>query len=145
MIRPEEAKGCLRFSMNDQDAAIEVEHTVGRRIGLQESSRFNPRSDLPGLDRHCETCPKSGGYLTNENSGLGLRIHTDTTFEPHFSIGDLAVRWKLSRETVRQLVKNDPGVVKIRNGPAKTMTRYSIPESAARRIHARLFNPADER
>jgi hypothetical protein len=67
----------------------------------------------------------------------------DTTFERHFSIGELAETWNYSRETVRQIVKDEPGVVKVRNGPRKTMTRYSIPESVARRIHTRLLNPAE--
>jgi hypothetical protein len=65
----------------------------------------------------------------------------DTTFERHFNIDELAAIWKYSRETVRQLVKDEPGVIKVRNGPRKTMTRYSIPESVARRIHTRLLNP----
>ena len=65
----------------------------------------------------------------------------DTTLERHFSIGELAQTWNLSRETIRQLVKNEPGVLKVRNGPRKAMTRYSIPESVARRIHTRLSNP----
>jgi len=49
--------------------------------------------------------------------------------------------WKLSRETIRQLVKDDPEVAKVRNGRRKAMTRYSIPESVARRIYTRLLNP----
>jgi len=65
----------------------------------------------------------------------------DTTFERHFSIAELANIWNYSRETVRQLVKDDPGVAKVRKGLRKTMTRYSIPESVARRIHTRLLNP----
>ena len=67
---------------------------------------------------------------------------SDTTFEAHFSIADLARQWKLGRETVRILVKDEPGVLKIRLGRRRAMTRYSVPESAARRIHTRLFNPA---
>jgi len=67
---------------------------------------------------------------------------TDTTFEPHYSIGDLAKQWRLGRETVRLLVKDEPGVVKIRLGRNKVMTRYSIPESVARRVHTRLFHTA---
>ncbi len=74
-------------------------------------------------------------------SALSVPI-LDTTFEPHFSIGELARQWKLGRETVRLLVKNEPGVVRIRMGRSKAMTRYSIPESVARRVHTRLFNPA---
>jgi ubiquinone/menaquinone biosynthesis C-methylase UbiE len=49
--------------------------------------------------------------------------------------------WRLGRETVRLLVKDEPCVVKIRMGRRKSMTRYSVPESVARRVHTRLFNP----
>jgi hypothetical protein len=46
----------------------------------------------------------------------------------------------LGRETVRKLVKDDPGVIKIRMGRKKAHTVYSVPESAAQRIHTRLLN-----
>lgn len=83
------------------------------------------------------------GCSEEQHTGdLRLRLSgADTTFEQHFSIGQLARWWNLSRETVRQLVKDEPGVLKVRNGSRKTMTRYSIPESVARRVHTRLFNP----
>ncbi len=70
------------------------------------------------------------------------QARTDTTFEPHYSIADLAKQWRLGRETVRLLVKDEPGVVKIQLGRNKAMTRYSIPESVARRVHTRLFYTA---
>lgn len=66
----------------------------------------------------------------------------DSTFEAHYSIGDLARQWRLGRETVRLLVKDEAGVIKIRLGRKKHMTRYSVPESVARRVHTKLFNPA---
>jgi hypothetical protein len=66
----------------------------------------------------------------------------NTTFEKHYRISDLARLWGLGRETVRKLVKDDPGVIKIRMGRKKAHTIYSIPESAARRIHTRLLNAA---
>ena len=72
-----------------------------------------------------------------------LQPHTDSTFEPHYSVGDLAKQWRLGRETVRLLVKDEPDVLKIRLGRRKAMTRYSIPESVARRIHTKLFDPRD--
>ena len=65
----------------------------------------------------------------------------DTTFERHYSIADLARQWRLGRETVRLLVKNEPGVLKIRLGRLRAMTRYSVPESVARRVHTKLFHP----
>ena len=58
-------------------------------------------------------------------------------FERHYRIGELAEMWKLGRETVRLLVKNEQGVIKIRLG---RNTIYSVPESVAVRIHTRLLN-----
>jgi hypothetical protein len=66
----------------------------------------------------------------------------DTTFEKHYTISDLKVHWAMGRETVRRLVMNEPGVVKIRLGKKKANTTYSVPESVARRIHTRLLNAA---
>jgi hypothetical protein len=64
----------------------------------------------------------------------------NSTFERHYRIGDLARIWGLGRETVRKLVKDDPGVVKVRMGRKKAHTIYSVPVSAAQRIHTRLLN-----
>ena len=43
---------------------------------------------------------------------------------------------------MRKLVKDDPGVIKIRMGRKLTHSMYSVPESAAHRIHTRLLNAA---
>lgn len=61
-------------------------------------------------------------------------------FERHFRIGELADMWKLGRETVRLLVKDEQGVIRIRLGRKKAHTIYSVPESVAVRIHTRLLN-----
>ena len=66
---------------------------------------------------------------------------TDTSYaEKHYRVGELAELWKLGRETVRLLVKDDPGVVKVRMGRKKSHTTYSVPESVAAKIHTRLLN-----
>jgi hypothetical protein len=70
------------------------------------------------------------------------QFQIDSTFEIHYTISDLAKQWRLGRETVRLLVKDEPGVLKIRLGHRKSLTRYSVPESVARRVHTKLFNPA---
>lgn len=80
-----------------------------------------------------------GVALQKSHAGQG---QFDSTFEAHYTIGDLAKQWRLSRETVRLLVKDEQGVLKIRLGRRKSMTRYSVPESVARRVHTKLFNPA---
>ena len=61
-------------------------------------------------------------------------------FERHYRIGDLAEMWNLGRETVRVLVKDEDGVIKVRLGRKKAHTVYSVPESVAKRIHTRLLN-----
>jgi|SRR5205809_117458 len=64
----------------------------------------------------------------------------DQAFERHYRIGELAAKWQLGRETVRLLVKDERGVIKIRLGRKKAHTIYSVPESVAVRIHTRLLN-----
>jgi hypothetical protein len=64
----------------------------------------------------------------------------NSTFEKHYRVSELARLWGLGRETVRLLIKDDPGVIKIRMGRKKAHTLYSVPESAASRIHTRLLN-----
>jgi hypothetical protein len=61
-------------------------------------------------------------------------------FERHDRIGELAEMWKLGRETVRVLVKDEDGVIKVRLGRKKAQTVYSVQESVAKRIHTRLLN-----
>ena|SRR2546422_538940 len=61
-------------------------------------------------------------------------------FERHYRIGELAEMWQLGRETVRLLVKDERGVIRIRLGRKKAHTIYSVPESVAVRIHTRLLN-----
>jgi hypothetical protein len=63
----------------------------------------------------------------------------NATFEKHYRVSDLAQIWSLGRETVRLLVKDDPGVIKIRMGRKRAHTVYSVPESVAERIHTKLL------
>jgi hypothetical protein len=67
----------------------------------------------------------------------------DTSYaEKHYRVGELAALWGLGRETVRVIVKDEPGVIKIRMGRKKAHTTYSVPESVAQRIHTKLLNVA---
>jgi hypothetical protein len=61
-----------------------------------------------------------------------------SAFERHYRIGELAELWGIGRETVRLLVKDEPGVIKIRLGRKRSQTLYAVPASVAARIHTRL-------
>lgn len=60
--------------------------------------------------------------------------------ERHYRVGELAALWGLSRETVRVMVKDEAGVLRVRMGRKAKNTLYSVPESVMRRIHMRLSN-----
>ena len=77
------------------------------------------------------------GMLTG-NSSVPSSRHP--ALERHYRIGELAEMWRLGRETVRLLVKDEPGIIKIRLGRKRSHTIYSIPESVAMRIHTRLLH-----
>ena len=73
------------------------------------------------------------------------RIHSkfgglESSFrEQHYKIGDLARRWNLGRETIRLMIKDEPGVMKVRLGRKQSHTAYSVPDAVAKRIHNRLL------
>lgn len=64
----------------------------------------------------------------------------NNAFEKHYRLGDLAKLWGIGRETLRKIFAAEPGVIKIRMGPRRCHTTYSIPESVAVRVHTRLEN-----
>jgi hypothetical protein len=66
----------------------------------------------------------------------------DATFELHYTVDELAEQWKYSRESLRKLVMDEPGVLKLQLGKKKSNCTYRIPASVARRIHTRLTNRA---
>ncbi|MBS1856139.1 MAG: hypothetical protein JST11_12290 [Acidobacteria bacterium] len=63
---------------------------------------------------------------------------SDTTFERHYTIAELAEQWNLGVETVRLLVMREPDVCRVTRGKRVS---YRIPAPVAQRIHNRLFNP----
>lgn len=80
------------------------------------------------------------GFGEALNASARAAVVPGPAFERHYRIGELAEMWKLGRETVRLLVKDEAGVIKVRLGRKRANTVYSVPESVARRIHTRLLN-----
>ena len=110
-----------------------TDSTTGKII---PNERGNPMTSIEhrrfGDQEIAQTAPPT---RSTESSAL-----EDPAFERHYRIGELAAKWQLGRETVRLLVKDERGVIKIRLGRKKAHTIYSVPESVAVRIHTRLLN-----
>lgn len=65
-------------------------------------------------------------------------------FRLNYTVGELAKRWHLSPNTVRRLVVDEPGVIKLTVGPLlrnrrkRHLVSLRIPERVALRVHAKL-------
>lgn len=62
--------------------------------------------------------------------------------ERHYTVDEIAKLWKLSRDKVRRLFENEPGVLVLENRSAFSKRRYRtlrIPESVAERVYRRLL------
>ncbi len=65
--------------------------------------------------------------------------------EKHYFVGELAALWNLSKQTIRRLFQDEPGVVRIGETRARRKRGYitlRIPESVAHRVHLRLCKSA---
>ncbi len=62
-------------------------------------------------------------------------------FERHLKVNEIAQMWGCSRETIRRLFQDEPGVVRIGHEETRFRRRYTclrIPESVMRSVHRRL-------
>jgi len=61
--------------------------------------------------------------------------------ERHFTVSEVADLWSLSKDTIRSLFRDEPGVLKL-NSPERRHKRgylvLRIPESTLQRVHERL-------
>ncbi len=61
--------------------------------------------------------------------------------EKHFTIQEIAKLWQLSEDTVRNLFRDVPGVLKITRTETRFKrgyTSFRIPESVLQTVHAKL-------
>lgn len=65
---------------------------------------------------------------------------SETTFERHLSVEELAEFWGMSDDFVRRLFLHEPGVVMFwRQRPGRRVYRtIRIPKSVAERVHRRM-------
>ena len=66
--------------------------------------------------------------------------------EKHYTITELAELLNMSFERTRQLIKDEPGVLRFTSASAnlpRTRSMYRIPESVVQRILRRSANPTE--
>ena len=62
-------------------------------------------------------------------------------FENHYTVQEIAQKWHLSETVVRDLFREEPGVIKIESPERRFKRGYCslrVPESVAQRVHTRL-------
>jgi hypothetical protein len=68
--------------------------------------------------------------------------------EKHYSVPELAKLWNVSKDAIRRVFADEPGVLILpkRDGKQNHCRRYAtrlIPESVVRRVHLRLSTPPE--
>ncbi len=69
-----------------------------------------------------------------------------TADDEHYTVAELSEKWHLSPNTVRRLMLDEPGVLKLtaaapsHNPRKRRMVQLRIPRRVALRVHARLSN-----
>lgn len=62
--------------------------------------------------------------------------------ELHYTVAEIAEKWKLSEDAVRRLFEKEPGILVLgsvgRTSGRRRYTTLRIPESVAVRVHQRL-------
>jgi hypothetical protein len=84
-------------------------------------------------------------FLNWTPAKLGLRdleeSHISTMTEKHFTPAELAKIWGVSVQTIRDLFKDEDGVLKLGSDGTRIRRAYKtlrIPHSVAERVHTRL-------
>jgi hypothetical protein len=91
---------------------------------------------------HVETLRGSYKFRAWRPEPLPLDLRTFVMAEKHFKPEELAELWGVSAQTIRDLFKEEPGVLRVvKDDKPKHKRAYvtmRIPESVAERVHTRL-------
>ena len=98
-----------------------------------------PKHVTPGTQKLYELLLKSEKFLNwnqpeNRPDKMNPAMSAD---ERHFTPQQLAELWGVDVETIRNIFRNEPGVLKISNA-SKLRVTLRIPKPVAERVHRRL-------
>lgn len=84
---------------------------------------------------------KSQRHLGQAEEAILAKATSPATLERHFSVLEVAKIWNLSKDAVRRMFQNEPGVLVLGDtNPRRRKRRYltlRIPQSVIDRVHER--------
>jgi hypothetical protein len=83
---------------------------------------------------------KSQSHPGQADEAIFIQATSSATLERHFSVSEISEIWNLSKDTVRRMFQNEPGVLVLRGHPSGRKRRYAvlrIPQSVLERVHSR--------
>jgi hypothetical protein len=77
---------------------------------------------------------------------MGPSEKSESFEERHFTVPELAAMWHLSKEFVRQVIQDEPGVTEwVRQQPGRRRYRVlRVPQSVAERVYQRALGRAGQ-
>lgn len=76
------------------------------------------------------------------------QVETSVHIERHYAVAEIAEKWNLSGDKVRELFENEPGVLVIGERSPRHKRRYvtlRIPQTVLERVHRRLSSKSNVR
>jgi AraC-like DNA-binding protein len=115
-----------------------VEITTDIRSVLQQSRKFRQwkpaKTKAFGIGKEFRSTGKTFKNLAKAN-------------EKHYTVADVSTLWGISEDLVRDIFRDETGVLKIRRPATKMKRAYStlrIPESTLNRVYSELCNEAPD-
>ena len=94
------------------------------------------------MQHHAENRCASRSDLSSHHATAGKVCSMKTTVEDkHYTPQELAEAWGVSAQTIREIFRREPGVLKIGSNGTRTRRAYKLlrtPASVAQRVHNRL-------
>lgn len=113
-------------------------HTAGGRTNKQERSNERKQND----DRSDYVWRTYRGQTAASVTRKPAAPTAGIVTEKHYTPAELAAMWNFSPSTIRRLISDEQGVLRLAGlGPTagkRSYTTYSVPASVADRIHQRL-------
>ena len=93
------------------------------------------------VGRHLISEPDFAIVRTPIQSDFSTSAKNGSSLECHYSAKEIAELWGLCENSVRELFKNEPGVVRIQRPKSRWKRAYTtlrIPKSVLERVHRRM-------